>query len=375
MAGDGRPAVAEIENLERAITRVESVLIVLSIAAIALADRLLAPGASLGFLYLVPMSYSALAHRRPAFVSLLLACVLLRQWDFPVGASSWGRLALDWSLVALFLAVVVPLRRLGAARVRFFQTARRQRDELVREVEMAAAVQTHLLEQHRPPAGPLDVVARTRPARVVGGDYYDFIPLDDGRFAVVVADVAGKGLPAALIMPAVKIATRTLAARHASIPEIVGELNRIFLDNLPPASYFTMVYGVFDVERGRLEYACCGHAPPLRLRGATGEAEPLGGDGPAVGLIDDTVRYATAEAPLEPGDVFVLYTDGITEAEDETGAEFGTGRLVEVVKACRGRRADAVVTAIHEAVDGFRGEARPRGDDATVIVARVPPRA
>ena len=157
---------------------------------------------------------------------------------------------------------------------------------------------------------------------------------------------------------------------------VSGEhFTNFFLDNLPPASYFTMVYGVFDVERGRFEYACCGHAPPLRLRGATGEAEPLGGDGPAVGLIDDTVRYATAEAPLEPGDVFVLYTDGITEAEDETGAEFGGGRLVELVKACRGRRADAVVTAIHEAVDGFRGAARPRGDDATVIVARVPPRA
>jgi len=367
--------MAEIAGLQRTITRVESVLIVLSIASIALADRLLAPDTSLGFLYLVPMSYSALAHRWPVFATLLVACAALRQWDSPVGASSWGRLALDWTLVAVFLAVVVPLHRLGAARARFFQTARRQRDELVREVEMAAAVQNHLLEQHRPPAGPLDVVARTKPARVVGGDYYDFVPLADGRFAVVVADVSGKGLPAALIMPAVKIATRTLAARHSAIPEVVGELNRVFLDNLPPASYFTMVYGVFDVAKGRFEYASCGHPPPLRIRGSSGDSELLSSGGPAVGLIDETARYATAETTLEPGDVFVFYTDGITEAEDETGAEFGRERLVDVVRSCRGRRADAVVTAIHDAVDGFRGETRPRGDDATVIVARVPPAA
>jgi sigma-B regulation protein RsbU (phosphoserine phosphatase) len=362
----------EIADLERNIRHVESVLIALSIAAIALADRLLAPGTSLGFLYLVPMSYSALTHRWPVFLSLLLACVAFRQWDFPVGGSSWGRLALDWTLVAVFLAVVVPLRRLGAGRARFFQTARRQRDELVREVETAAAVQRHLLEQHRPPAGPIDVVARTLPARVVGGDYYDFVPLDEGRFAVVVADVSGKGLPAALIMPAVKIAVRTLAERHATIGEFVGELNRVFLDNLPPASYFTMFYGVFDVARLRFEYANCGHPPPLLVRGGTGETELLGAGGPAVGLIDEPVRYETAEAAVAPGDVIVFYTDGITEAEDETGTEFGRERLVDLVRALRGRRADALVTAIHDAVDGFRGPEVARGDDATVIVARVP---
>lgn len=362
----------EIADLERNIRRVESALIVLSIAAIALADRLLAPGTSLGFLYLVPMSYSALTHRWPVFVGLLLACVALRQWDFPVGASSWGRLALDWTLVAAFLAVVLPLRKLGGARARFFRTARQQRDELVREVEMAAAVQRHLLEQHRPPAGPLDVVARTQPARVVGGDYYDFVPLEDGRFAVVVADVSGKGLPAALIMPAVKIAVRTLAERHSAIGEIVGELNRVFLDNLPPASYFTMFYGVFDVARQRFEYANCGHPPPLHVRAGRGHAELLHRTGPAVGLIEDAVQYDTAEAVMEPGDLFVFYTDGITEAEDETGAEFGRERLVDLVRACHGRRADAVVTAIHDAVDDFRGPVLARGDDATVIVAHVP---
>ena len=362
----------EITDLERRILSVEFALIVLSIAAIAAADRFLAPGTSLGFLYLIPMSYSALTHRWPVFVLLLAACVWLRQWDTPVEVQSWERLALDWTLVAVFLAVVLPLRRLGRARALFFRAAREQRDELVREVEMAARVQQHLLDQHRPPAGPLDVVARMHPAKVVGGDYYDFVPLDEKRFAVVVADVSGKGLPAALLMPAVKIALRTLAERQTSTRELLGELNRVFLDNLPPASYFTLVYAVFDAAAGRLVYANAGHLPALHLKARGGEEAWLTSEGPAVGLLHEDVLFEATEVGFEPGDLFVFYTDGITEAEDPGGADFGRERLASTVRACAGQPAEAVVAALHGAVDAFRGPA-PRGDDATVIVVRVPP--
>ena len=362
--------MSEIVDLERRIRGVESVLILLSVAAIAAADHWLVPGASLGFLYLIPMSYSALAHRWPVFAALLVSCVALRQWDFPVGRSDWAHLAVDWTLVAVFCAVVLPLRRLGLRRAALFRLAREQRDDLVREVEMAAAVQQHLLQQHKPPAGPLDVVASTQAARVVGGDYYDFVPLDGGRFAVAVADVSGKGLPAALLMPAVKIALRTLAERRLSTPEVLLELNRVFLDNLPPASYFTLFYGVFDVAAGRLEYASAGHPPALHV-GRDGRVVELRTGGPAVGLIDAAVRYETGNVPVEPGDVFVFYTDGITEAEDAKGDEFGRPRLAAVVLACREQPAQTIVQAIHDAVDAFRVPG-PRGDDATVIVARLP---
>ena len=362
----------EIADVERRIRTVESVLIVLSIAAIAAADHFVATSASLGFLYLIPMSYSALTHRRLVFVLLLAACVGLRVWDTPVETQSWGRLAVDWTLVAVFVAVVLPLRRLGRARVLFFRAAREQRDELVREVEMAARVQQHLLDQHRPPAGLLDVVARTYPARVVGGDYYDFVPLDGNRFAVVVADVAGKGLPAALIMPAVKIALRTLAQRHAATDELLGELNRIFLDNLPPASYFTLIYGVFDATARRLVYANAGHLPALHLKARSGEEAWLTSEGPAVGLLHEDVRFEAVEVRFEPGDLFVFYTDGITEAENVDGADFGQERLAAAVRGAAGQPAAAIVSAVHGAADAFRG-AGPRGDDATVIVVRAGP--
>ena len=220
---------------------------------------------------------------------------------------------------------------------------------------MAARVQQHLLDQHRPPAGPLDVVARTQPAKVVGGDYYDFVPLDGQRFAVVVADVSGKGLPAALIMPAVKIALRTLAERQAPIGELLGELNRVFLDNLPPASYFTLVYAVFDAAAGRLVYANAGHPPPLHLKARGHEEAWLMPEGPAVGLLHEDVRFETVEVRFEPGDLFVFYTDGITEAEDPGGADFGRERLAATVRAVAGQPAETVVSAVHGAVDAFRG--------------------
>jgi serine phosphatase RsbU (regulator of sigma subunit) len=366
------PLMAEIAAYERRIKFVESLLILLSVTAVAAADRFLAPDASLGFLYLIPVSYSALTHRWRWFAALVALCVGLRQWDTPVQSQSWGRLAVDWTLVALFVAVIVPLHRLGRARSLFFRSAREQRDALVREVEMAAAVQRHLLERHRPPEGPLDVVARTEPARVVGGDYYDFVPMGEGRFAVVVADVSGKGLPAALVMPAVKIALRTLVERHADAAEMLTELNRIFLDNLPPASYFTLVLAEFDPAAGRLVHANAGHPPALHLRAATGAAEWLTTEGPAVGLLHDSVRFEAAERRFEPGDVFVLYTDGITEATDAEGHAFGTHHLEQAAWTGASVSAEAVVAGVHAAADAFRGE-RPREDDATVIAVRIPP--
>ena len=273
--------------------------------------------------------------------------------------------------MAVFLGVVLPLRRLGSARSLFFRAAREQRDELVREVEMAAAVQRQLLDQHRPPAGPLDVVARTEPAKVVGGDYYDFVPLSDGRLAVVIADVSGKGLPAALIMPAVKIALRTLAERHADS----GRPARRTQPDLPrqPAAGLLLHADLRRLRRGR-------GAPRLRERrapsraaaAASGAAEWLDGRGRRRwGCSTATSTSRRSELRFEPGDVFVFYTDGITEAADAAGREFGQDRIVEAARGAAGRSAAAVVAAVHAAADAFRGGAA-RGDDATVIAVRVP---
>ena len=214
------------------------------------------------------------------------------------------------------------------------------------------------------------MVARTEPAKVVGGDYYDFVPLPGGRLAVVIADVSGKGLPAALLMPAVKIALRALAEHHADSARLLAELNRLFLDNLPPASYFTLIYAVFDPGAGRLVYANAGHPPALRLR-ASGAAEWLQAEGAAVGLLHGDVRFEAVELGLEPDDVFVFYTDGIGDTAAAAGLDFEPERIAAAARGAAERSAAAVVAAVHAAADAFRGAA-PRGDDATVIAVRVP---
>jgi serine phosphatase RsbU (regulator of sigma subunit) len=359
-----------IDSLELRIARVESALILLSIAAIASGDYLFGPRISLGYLYLVPLSYSALTHRWSVTVALVAVCVVLREAFGPFRYASWGLIARDWILVGAFLAVVTALHRLGTARAALFRQARQQRDELSREVEMAAAIQRQIIEQHHPPEGPLDVAARMTPAKVVGGDYYDFLPLEERRFGVVIADVAGKGLPAALLMPAVKIALRTLVSEYYRLSDILRQLNGIFVENLPPASYFTMVCAVFDAGRARLVYSNAGHLAVLHLRAATGEVEWLSTGGTAVGLLPD-VEFATEDVAFEPGDVFIFYTDGITEAQDADGLDFGRDRLATLAREHGGRPAVELVSVIHSAVDRFRG-AEPQADDATVIVVHVP---
>ena len=362
--------MAAIRDVERSITRVESVLVLLSVAAIASADHLVGREVSLGYLYLIPLSYSALTQRWRYFFALVVLCLVLRQWLGPIAFQSWGQIARDWVLTGFFVAVVVSLHRLGTARAAFFDTARKQRDELLREVEMAAEVQQHLLAQHQPPAGMLDVVARMNPAKVVGGDYYDFIPLDDRRFGVVIADISGKGLPAALIMPAVKIAQRTLATSARPIVGALDRLNQIFLDNLPSNSYFTLFYGVFDVEASRLTWANAAHLPVLHFEARSGAVTWLDSTGGAVGLLPGTT-YETRELTFAPGDVFVFYTDGITETHGAADEEFGRERLAAVVRERQGQPAAGLVAAVHDVVEAFRADGAA-GDDATVIVVRIP---
>jgi serine phosphatase RsbU (regulator of sigma subunit) len=362
--------MGEITRLERRIKRVESILILLAVAAIASGDYMFGPRVSLGYLYLIPLSYSALTHRWLTTLVLIITCVALRQWLGPIEYASWALIIRDWVLTAVFLGVVTALHRLGTARAAFFDTARKQRDELVREVKMAASVQQHLLDQHQPPAGLLDVVARTQPLKVVGGDYYDFIPLDDKRFGIVVADVAGKGLPAAMIMPAVQIAMRTLTAHYSRITDVLRELNRVLFEALEPASYVTLFYAVFDVGAGKMVCSNAGHQPALHIRTGNGEANWLSRGGTPVGLLPDR-DYETEEIDLKPEDIFVFYTDGIAEAENPAGEDFGPDRLAAVVREHRNSSAADLVSVIHSAADRFRAT-HATGDDVTVIVVRIP---
>jgi len=362
-----------LESLERRIAEVESVLIGLTIVTIAAGDHFVGQSTSLGPLYLIPLSYSALTHSLRTTLLLAGLCVALRQWFGPIGnaADPASVFLRDLGVTVLFMAPVVYLHRLGRRRRAFFEQARRQRDELEHEVAMAAALQERMLASGDSPGDALEVVARTVPLRGVGGDYYDLIRDAEGRVFVVVADVAGKGLPAAMLMPAVRIGLRAAAARSRDLVSAVTELNRILFQTTEAASYATLFIVGIDPETGELTYVNAGHQPGLLVE-ENGDSRWLDRGGVPVGLLEGPA-YESGRDRLGEGAVLVVCTDGVTEAENASGEEFGLSRLEVVVRRERAGSAEQLVSAIHDEAKRFVGSMEPV-DDTTVVALKRPAR-
>ncbi len=361
----------DLDSLERKILRVESALILLAIGAIAVADYYVGPGVSLGPLYLIPLSYSALSHRLSTIVVLVVACVVLRQLFGPLGnaADPWMALLRDLGIALVFVVTVVLLRRLGTQRRHIFELARSQRDELAREVDLGAKLQQRLISLSSPPTGELDIAARTEPLRGVNGDYYDFIDLGDRTYGIVIADVAGKGLPAAMLMPALRLGTRSLVAGRGELTRQIGQLNDEFCRTTEPRHYGTLVYVRLELDGARITYVNAGHDPPILVR-ANGESQQLGAGGRPIGLLRGG-DYASGQATLGPGSTLLLYTDGVTEAENRHGEELGRDRLVALLEEKRAASAGEIVQSVFEQVRSFLDGGGPT-DDITVIAVKNP---
>ena len=359
----------DIESLERKIVRVETALIVLTIGAIAVADAWVGPERSLGPLYLVPVGYSALTHRGRTTLVVVLLCLALRQLFGPLEDTRdpWVFFLRDLGIAAVFVVTVGYLHRLGRQRKEFFALARDQRDELSQELKVAGEVQRRLLESNQGARVPLDFHAWADPLKAVGGDYYDLWSPEGGRAIVVVADVAGKGLPAALLMPALRIAVRSSVTRHEEPARIVEEVNQALYETTESSSFATLFFASLDTESGSLTYVNAGHLPGLLVDGS-GEVRWLSGGGTPVGLVPEA-PYESHTVRLGLDDLLVLYTDGIWEAENPAGEEFGRERLGRAVLGARNRPAGDVVSAIRAEWERFREGADP-ADDTTVVAVR-----
>ncbi len=359
----------KIHSLETKIRRAESVLIVLSIAAIAAADYAVGPRISLGPLYLIPLCYAALSQSRVVTAAVFVGCLILRQLFGPLGESSdpWLFFFRDVLIAAGFVTVAVYLGRLGRQRHEFFELARRQRDAFTAEVQLAAHLQSRLLQLNRAPTDSLDIFARTAPLKGVGGDYYDFLQLGPDRLAIVIADVAGKGLPAAMLMPAVRIALRSIVRQFEDPRDIVAELGRTIFRATEPENYATAFVAIVDLTDGRIECVNAGHLPAL-LVDPDGSVHWLGKGGPPVGLLPSP-DYASESSVLQPGGNLILYTDGITESQDREGNEYGTERLTRIAAGMAGDRSETIVNAIRRDLLAFVGEGQ-LADDATAIAIR-----
>ncbi len=359
-----------IEDLNRRIIRAESLLVILSVAAIAYADYQEGKSSSIGYLYLIPLSYSVLIHRLRTTLLLLVICLFLRDWFGPIELSPWLLILRDFILAGIFLGVVWILRKLGSYRREFLKTALAQRDELATEVALAAEVQEHLLAARVAPGNACDIAAKTWPAKQVGGDYYDFIDLGDGQLSVVIADISGKGLPAAMLMPAAQISLRTLASGGKAMDLILKEFNEVLYQATDRGRYATLFYGTLDQVSGRIRYVNAGHVPGLLFRGANREVEKLETGGPPVGLFPDAT-FTIGEAQFGAGDLLILYTDGLTDAENCKGEAFGDGHLVECVRSLPDIASEQLIDSIYSALARFTcGPTLP--DDLTIIAIKAP---
>jgi sigma-B regulation protein RsbU (phosphoserine phosphatase) len=236
-----------------------------------------------------------------------------------------------------------------------------------RDLDIARRVQNQLLPQSAPRTATIECAARCLAAGAVGGDGYDFIELGSGRMAVVLADVSGKGLPAALLWANLQATLRGQpAGEFQDMVSLLRTVNRLFLAATVPEHYATMFVGQYDDHTRRLRYVNCGHNPPLLLR-TNGACDRLPSTAPVVGLLEQWPAEA-AEVTLAAGDTILLYSDGITEARDASDEEFGEERLGAALASCQGLPIEDLPAVLLAHVDWFAGH-RPQ-DDRTLVALR-----
>jgi CheY-like chemotaxis protein len=232
----------------------------------------------------------------------------------------------------------------------------------------ARAVQRGLLPQEKPPLETLDYAGDCTQARTIGGDYYDFLDMGPGEVGFVLADVAGKGITAALLMANLQ---GSLYSQYSTgskdIPQLLASVNRHFYKHTAKDRYATLFFGRYSDATRILHYVNCGHNPPILLR-KEGTVERLGATATVLGLFSDW-HCSVAEARLETGDVLCIYTDGITETTGHSGEEFGEARLLDKLRKSRDLVAACILRNVQDAAKQFKlGE---QEDDLTLIIARA----
>jgi sigma-B regulation protein RsbU (phosphoserine phosphatase) len=218
--------------------------------------------------------------------------------------------------------------------------------------------------------GPWEVRGLVIPAHAVGGDYFDYYALSSDRFAVAIADVSGKGMPAALLMSNVQAALRAHATGLRPASEVMRSVNTQVARTASQGRFVTMFYGEVDVSRGTLSYVSAGHNPPL-LRRAGGHVEELGEGGLLLGVIEQT-DYQQGLAAFAPGDALLLYSDGVSEATDSRGQQFGEDRLLQLWRDWSHAAPAEVLERLVKAIQDFRGSAS-QSDDITAVVVGTRP--
>ncbi len=276
-------------------------------------------------------------------------------FDVQLPAPTWvpGTLWLVSSLILLNLLILLEVA---------------DRLSLKGDLEVARDIQLAMLPSGTWSTSAVAACGLTRPANTVGGDFYDILPLPDGRLVIAVGDVAGKGSPAALLMALLLAILRTLVDEGLDAGELARRLNVQVARHAPASRFITLFYGIYEPVTGKLTYVNAGHMPPLIRRAETGQSEHLAATGVALGMFEEST-YEAETVSLEPGDLLVLYSDGITEAENPQGEPFEEAGLERVLNNLATDDLEQAGRAIFGAVERHAQDTR-FGDDLTVLLLK-----
>jgi phosphoserine phosphatase RsbU/P len=239
-----------------------------------------------------------------------------------------------------------------------------EKERIERELELAAAIQRQILPRDLPVVPGLEIAARNEPTRQVGGDYFDFFPLSEGRLAFVVADVSGKGVPAALLVSTVHAAIHLQIDEAKTVADLIERLDRHLQKFAATRKFLTCFFGLLEPGTGLLRYVSAGHNPAL-LRRASGAVEQFKATGVPIGMFPHSV-WREETLVMERGDLLCVYSDGITEALDAADEEFGVERLAGLLSL---DAPGSICASVFDAVAGFAGDV-PQYDDQTLLLLR-----
>jgi sigma-B regulation protein RsbU (phosphoserine phosphatase) len=241
--------------------------------------------------------------------------------------------------------------------------------QLENELELSQVVQRGLLPQQIPSIDGMNIAAFSRPAQIVGGDYFDFIDFKDGSKGLVIADVSGHGVSAGMFMSSLQTAFHTLVPEADSPLEVLERINRLYVHNIKFTTFVTIFFGQYDPQTRVLTYANAGHNSAYLYRMSTNEEIWLRPTGPAIGLMEGFPIYKN-EVQLESGDILLLYTDGITEATDYEGIFLSEDGLADIIRQNADTTAERIIQKILQNLKEHTN-GKPLADDVTLVISKV----
>jgi sigma-B regulation protein RsbU (phosphoserine phosphatase) len=353
---------------ENRATGLLNLIIVVAIGAIAYTDKIVVEDDSIGYLYLLPIALSGLVNRLPVTIAIALLCAFLQDLFGSPTDNLHVRVLRGVISLAGYLIVSFFVTRIATQRGKMAADIRQQRDDYERDLTLASQVQRQVLP--KPPIVPgIELAASMHTARLLGGDYYDFFQISDNIIDIVIADVSGKGAAASLLMPSLAVVLRVRAHELPGPAAIIKDLDSVLKQITGPANFVTVFYARVNPSLRTLEYANGGHNPPLLVRTRTQTTLLLDQSGPIVGILPDA-QFSDTVVNLESGDILALYTDGVTEQENENEDQFSIDRLKNLILSKETDSAATLVSDVTEAVSTFAGT-KEQEDDLTLVVAKI----